>query len=98
MHISKQNANYSDKHLIKSCKKGYNLPPFLLQVQLRHANYEAVTLASSDVDTSLLSRLKALGHNNPMSIPFANFEFKAGFTVDIEGGEYILHYPEEILL
>ena len=57
-----------------------------------------MSIAPSDVDTSLFSRLRALGHNNPMSIPFADIEFKAGSTFDIDGGKIYLHDPDKMLL
>ena len=40
----------------------------------------------SDVDTTLLAKLKALGQNNPMSMPYKEPEIESGFTVEINGG------------
>lgn len=47
---------------------------------------ESFKFDPSEAKTTIMSTLKALGQNNPMSVPFLDEDIENGFTYEVQGG------------
>ena len=76
--------------IIRSILIYENMSFSVFQKNMRHENLQSFSLLSSDAETTIMSTLKSLGRNNPMSIPFLDEEESNGFTIQVEGGKEVL--------